>query len=252
MSVIVKNEGVWQYCKAFGISQSLLDEAEKFHVNITLNMGKDNRFVVTDHQGGLKGTIPITAAVLNLAKQGKLGPASQAAIKFQIEGMVTEAIDKAKKFPSEGGKPTTSEGATEITEAPPVATKEKPVPSKPTAATGSPVPLEDATSLYQPVFGTSSGSIYTVIALFEGCQLALRRQDTQASFRAEGGSLHEYVDALTDMGFTGKKGGHLSLHVNISQNEEGLLLKTLGAIVGRVGFYRTVSVGEVYKLEIAS
>lgn len=109
----------------------------------------------------------------------------------------------------------------------------KVAPSKSYVDSLKPMQLANAKAVYCPVTGTSSGSVYYVLAIWEGLNLAVRLKNTKASFRAEGGSLAEYKSQLEELGFK-VNGNYASVHYQMP--DLGLTLKTVGAIIGRIGF----------------
>lgn len=105
-----------------------------------------------------------------------------------------------------------------------------------------PVKLYQATECHQPVFGASPGSTYWVAALFLGLNLATRRKGGQVSFRVEGPALQTYKEELEDLGFT-VNSDYASTHLGVVT--QALYQKTVGAMVGRIGFHRVVKVGNL-------
>lgn len=109
---------------------------------------------------------------------------------------------------------------------------------------GSIMPLSKASKLYQPVYGTSGGSVYITVALFKGAQMAARVTNGKMSLRMEGPDIKTYQTSLADLGFGFKeKDGYASVHYDIS--DESLLLKTFGAILGRIGLARVKSCADI-------
>jgi len=110
---------------------------------------------------------------------------------------------------------------------------------------GTPVKLEAATELYQPVLGTSSGSIYRVAALMKGCAMAIRVTSSTLSVRMEGQGLKAMASSLEDVGII-VKGQYASAHYSIT--DAPLRHKTLGAILGRVGFANIKEIADMAQL----
>lgn len=77
---------------------------------------------------------------------------------------------------------------------------------KPTVKPTTPVDLNKATVLGQPILGTSAGSVYRCIGLGERIRMAARYTGTALSIRVEGNLNSDEEAALKDMGFT--KGKH--------------------------------------------
>lgn len=113
-----------------------------------------------------------------------------------------------------------------------------------TMTSGSLMPLVKSTKLYQPVYGTSSGSVYITVALFQGLQLAGRMNGSKLSLRAEGAELKQYQTSLADLGFGYKdKDGYASVHYEVG--DQTLMLKTFGAVLGRLGIPRLKEAADV-------
>lgn len=74
----------------------------------------------------------------------------------------------------------------------------------------APVQLKDATRLYQPVYGTSAGSIYYAIALNKSVKVAARITSDQISIRAEG-DIAQHLPAFNSVQLT-SKGDYVSGH----------------------------------------
>lgn len=84
----------------------------------------------------------------------------------------------------------------------------------------TPVPLKEAQKLNQPVLGTSSGSIYHVIAIGQSCVVAARiKKNNEIAIRAEvrvHANSTEGQKARSGLKFAGLKqnpAGHFSLHL---------------------------------------
>ncbi len=104
--------------------------------------------------------------------------------------------------------------------------------------TTPPVLLSEATKLYQPVRGTSSGSIYFVVALGEDVKVAARMSKSKMSVRVES-SDKKLLKDLVDYGYTSGNvdSGYVSIHLT-PNNDETVATKTLmsllGGLVGRI------------------
>lgn len=113
--------------------------------------------------------------------------------------------------------------------------------------------------LYAAVKGTSSGSVYTVIAVFESVSLAVRVHGTNISFRLEGPALNHAAKVLDCLGFEkkGKDNGlgkYLSCHYKIGAGEiKGeTLRKAYGAIVGLLGLDKALKLADIAKVKKVS
>lgn len=104
--------------------------------------------------------------------------------------------------------------------------------------------LGKAFKLYQPVYGTSGGSVYITVALLEGAQMAGRIAAGKLSLRMEGPGVDKYTSPLADLGFGFKaKDGYASVHYDIQ--DEGLMLKTFGAVLGRLGINKVKECADI-------
>jgi hypothetical protein len=126
-----------------------------------------------------------------------------------------------------------------------------PIPAKPAAQdhqasgvfpegqmlTEEPVPLRDATQLYQPVRGTSEGSRYFLVASRADLKVAARYRANRLSLRIEGEEFKTYVENLKECGFTninlGGNKPYASMHLDI--DDPVLAKKALGAVVTGLG-----------------
>lgn len=105
-----------------------------------------------------------------------------------------------------------------------------------------PVILANAMGLYQPVTGTSDGSVYRVIAISK-CgdhKIAARLKGGALSIRLETtnpGALSPVVSHLSEMGFSYKSGAHpyWSMHTNTGSNV-GLMKRIVGSVLGGMPF----------------
>jgi hypothetical protein len=84
------------------------------------------------------------------------------------------------------------------------------------AAAITPVKLSEATLLGQPVFGTSGGSIYKVVAIGPRVKMAARLKAMKLSVRVEGNLNPKERAALTAMSFK-DAGSHLSGHFGLNE-----------------------------------
>lgn len=94
------------------------------------------------------------------------------------------------------------------------------------------VKLIDAKELYQPVFGSSSGSRYFVVGIADGLVLAARWYGGKLSVRAEGSKLNSFLTKLSSMGME-KSVDYMSMHLAVA--DEVLAAKTIGAILVGLG-----------------
>lgn len=107
----------------------------------------------------------------------------------------------------------------------------QPADIKPEVAdvTAAPVSLSNASMLMQPVKGTSTSSIYNVIALGEHAKVAVRiKKDNNIAIRVSPLTSHG-KKACATAGLDKKEGGHYSLHLH--PTEKSLVNKTVGAVL---------------------
>lgn len=99
------------------------------------------------------------------------------------------------------------------------------------AAASGPVPLIEATEMYQPVGGTSHGSEYYVVAIAHDLKVAARAKNGKLSFRVEG-NINEYSNALLAAGLNGSD-SHYSIHLDVGDLK--MAKRTIGALLMDVG-----------------
>lgn len=98
-----------------------------------------------------------------------------------------------------------------------------------------PCHLFEATECGVPVFGTSHGSVYYVLALLKGAALAARLKGDKLSLRLEptpGKDLSPYNQVLDSFGFSFQT-SHSSTHVSVGN--KALLKKVVGALLFSLG-----------------
>jgi len=100
---------------------------------------------------------------------------------------------------------------------------------------GERVKLKQATELYQPVYATSGGSRYFLIAGCKDIKLACRFSDGgNISLRVEGDNLGKYSNPLKMCGFN-DQGKYQSVHLHPTKEDPTLPRKTVGAILFALG-----------------
>lgn len=227
----------------FGVGQKHIEMCKEYE--ILIDQSSPGTFTI-QCQGMVYGTVPVKGQAISLAKSGNLGPASKQAIQFQFEQAIQKAASACvpvKKAISDDYQFVTNE--MDEDDMPSLVAPKIPV-SKPVAfSSNTPSQLEKASELYEPCLGTSHGSVYYVIAMLTGMNLACRMKSDNLSLRAEGSMLKDYKAALTDLGFTFKD-HYASVHFAV--NNIALAQKTIGAVVGRVGFMNVVQVGDIGKM----
>ncbi len=228
----------------FGVSAQLVAKAKALDIKVT--QSTPGQIKVT-YGGTTHGLIPLKVQAITAAKAGTLGPSSKQQFTVLFEQALNAAITAALK-----ANPTAVahdiETASETQKIDPAAFAAG-FKKKIAASTSTPVPsgkvkLADATAVYQKVFGTDESSTYRVFALFEGLNLAARLQNNKLSIRAEGPALLTHIPALQE--FKMEKNGHYaSAHYQVK--DQSIVVKTLGAMVGRVGFPIAKSIADLQK-----
>lgn len=96
------------------------------------------------------------------------------------------------------------------------------------------VKLRDATQMYQPVNGTSTGSRYFVVAGSKDVRIAARYKDKKLSVRIEGSNIEAFKPAITGIGMAyGGNKEYASMHLNA--DTPTIAAKALGAILVGLG-----------------
>lgn len=93
------------------------------------------------------------------------------------------------------------------------------------------VKLRDATMMYQPVQGTSTGSRYFMVGANKDIRVAARYQGSSLSLRIEGPFWQKYVANIQAVSFdkVQQKEGYASLHVEVP--DKLMASKALGAVL---------------------
>lgn len=111
-------------------------------------------------------------------------------------------------------------------------TKAKPKEKPKKVLSSERVKLEDATALYQPVFGTDPHSKYFCIGIADGLKVAARINQENVSLKVVGPRIKEIEKQLTALGFSGKEAGHWSAHITCSHTTPH---KLIGAVLLGIG-----------------
>lgn len=261
----------YSFLPLFGVDPHLISAAKVCGVVITQT--SPGNFTVKSADGlEFYGTIPVKGSAISLAKSGNLGPASKQAIKYNFEAALKKAVSGSSSAKPSIKLDSSGEYLAPLTEATAQISKlaaepsyvvgsgtlqssddssvgeeyqdgeevesllpgAEPALTADTIMKGSPCKLSFAKSCYQPVMGTTNGAVYYVAAMFPGLNLAMRVKGNKVSFRAEGTKLTAYLSALGDLGFSNKD-TYASVHFEIQT--KALLLKTVGAIIGRLGIH---------------
>lgn len=245
--------------KAFGCSDGTI--AEAYNHTLGYSVESTNMYV---HMGVVKQKVPVNAGAILMAEKGILGKSSKALLAQALETSVTKivksidsggALSEATKKAADKAK---AKSGIEISKIPVSDIWAKPDPSdphpdtpstvkpvaehhiKPKAAKAAKVVKEDkdvkaamskakvklfqADTMYQPVYGTSSGSTYYVVALGK-VNVAVRFQDQNLSIRVEG-EISPYEDLIKMAGIKCND-GYASVH--LKSDDRFLLWKAVGA-----------------------
>jgi hypothetical protein len=102
--------------------------------------------------------------------------------------------------------------------------------------TAVPVKLRDATQMYQPVYGTSSGSRYFMVAANPDMRVAMRLDSGTLSVRIEGPNWIKHKANISECGFNtiDISKGYASVHLTVG-TDMNVARKTLGAILLGLG-----------------
>ncbi len=236
MSTICKKELL-----VFGVNKYLIEEIETLGGLVSYVMvGGGGSFKVSSSDGCIGESVPVTGQVMTLIKIGKLGPASKQAIQYQIEGYMNKVImyEKSKS----GGYVAIEPKTVDVSIPTDMWDSKTSVDTVGEAMIPSSGALKDAVKVLTHVSGTSAGSVYIVVAILKGAAIAVRWKNGTLSIRVEGSQLANYVDALKDLGFMVKK-EYASVHYDVK--DSGLVCKTVGAVLGRVGLMNIVDVCDV-------
>lgn len=256
MAVTFKTEANYGYklMELFGVTPSLIMSAKK--AGVLVDQTYPGSFHVM-HNGINYGAVVIKGQAISLVKSGSLGPSSKQAVSVQFEQALKKALSSAGVelevfVPIMGSVPAASATKSpapkiSIDEAVGTVQKDKPFTEadvvKPGLVKKSP-PSAASSSFYlkQKIAGTSNGSTYTVFALIAGgLVLAGRVKNGILSIRAvfadpKAGKM-KFTSVLKGLGFSSKTSGpasYMSAHYSCGSKE--LMTKTVGAIIGTLGF----------------
>lgn len=219
-------------------------------------------------------SFPIKLEHLNLLKHGKLGPLTKKAMAASFITATETMAQKLKAKPVAGVmaqlKPVVAEPEPKVEPtvqsphfvpfvgkpAEPVAVAVDPAPAPDTTVTvvlqpgkpkwgtfeianmllAVPVKLRDATMLYQPVRGSSTGSRYFLVAANDDLRIAARLKGNSLSVRIEGPNIGKYVKQIESAGFGNYSvsSAYASMHLDVS-GDPVLAAKALGAVLMGLG-----------------
>lgn len=272
MAVTFKSDAGYGYNLAslFGVSPSLLVLAKKN--GVLIEQTYPGSFTIM-YKGTCFGSVVIKGQAISLVKAGTLGPSSKMAVAMQLEQALNKALNKAvgsaslqfaedaKSFVEDASISTSPvSNSNTLLKAKPLSEliKEKSAAqlkghlAKLEAETSSPSTPMTFLSLKQKIAGTSSGSSYTVFALFKGdMALALRVKNGILSVRVvfsspKAAGTYAYKEDLVELGFTLKavsSGPYCSAHYSCGKKE--LMVKTLGSVLATLGMDLLIEVSDL-------
>lgn len=186
----------------------------------------------------------VSTKAMELLLLGNLGPASKEQIRLSFENFAVKAVSTL--YGDEGYSKNNNYADSPFSpdlmlEVPSTKAKSPPKKTVPFGSNG----LANATKLYEPVSGSSINSTYYVVALGDGINIAVRYQSDRLSVRVEGAKIETYADSLVACGLSYKKGVYASAHYQALDHI--IAVKTIGAILGMVGFEPFKEVGSLYE-----
>lgn len=244
------------YAALFGVSPKVIQEAGAVGLHVVASIGA---LSVVDQSGNKYGTVNVKGSALTLAKNGAMGPASKGVIQQQLEKALVAGINSlagAGTLPepvldtsgmSPGQKAAYTKAMKKISLDDPVPLKPQVKMYNPSKSVTDEVPLSAATKLYEPVAGSTS--VYHVFAMYPGLNIAMRRTHSKVSLRCEGANLPSKKAVLANLGFD-DHGDYASVHFNVS--EDALTKKTVGALIGLLGFGDAIAIGDPLKISIGA
>lgn len=243
----------------FDVDPSLISKCKKSGVTVASSPGG----VTIGYDGTTCASVSIKGQAITIAKQGVMGPASKEAFKAQLESGLNKALILAMKGSNATMAPVSSTMAAfaehEVKKGsggfgdPPqtlgsLLKKKKEQESFKNVTAGtftvdvvgpdegmqlSQASLLNAKSPYQPVVGTTKGSVYRTFAVSTGLKIAARFKGSTLSMRAEGSDLPSAMGTLGGFKFK-QNGPYASVHFEIG-NDSALGAKTLGALLSLFG-----------------
>lgn len=158
-----------------------------------------------------------------------LGPASKSA----VVGMLNALIHKAYKAMFPNGEPTMGVTSSGPVDAGPIGGWVPDTPPKDHTLKGN---TKTPNHEVHTMGGTSSGSVYVVVAEAEGLRIGARFKGTGVvSLRAVGTNLKSYINRLSASGFDKKDGAYMSIHLNTGTSDISDKMKTVGALLFNTG-----------------
>lgn len=247
--------------KQIGVPADLIAQMQAVEPPLKIQL-KNKKMAVTS-LGEEVWAVPIETSDLVMIQKGKLDAAKKASLGMLVYNGISGLVGKMK-----GATPVTPNP--EVEDAHVTSQKPPKVPGSAFAMVGGPkvvgavqeppntepsvkpaqglpwqevpasemnsaarVKLADADRMYQPVFGTTDGSRYFVVAGSSSVKVAARYRDTTLSIRIEGKVAPSVIHAAKASGFKSASDGHLSVHFEVP--DPAVAAKTLGAVVASLG-----------------
>ena len=240
--------------------------ADGWKVTLTAGFVEFRRPLPDDPAMFTCNTVPVNPVILGTVQAGTTPPDKLAALRDALAGAIYECFTHgdAKSM----ALALSGDGLEfQVNAAPKAKSTTQPTPkAKPTLPAkawtsfdttkmkwATPVKLTDATQMYQPVYGTSGGSRYFVVAANKDLRIAARFQGGSLSVRIEGPGLDKNTGAIVQCGFDMHLPGknYASLHLSVG-GDPVLANKTLGAVLLGLGLPLETPIPDTSLIKAAS
>ena len=245
------------YAALFGVSPEVIQAAGAVGLHVVASIGA---LSVVDQSGNKYGAVNVKGSALTLAKNGSMGPASKQVIQHQLEKALVAGVNAlaANQAPlpeplldtsgmTPGQKAAATKALKKISLDDTVEVNVLVKMFNPSKGVTDEKSLSAASKLYEPVAGSTS--VYHVVAMYPGLNIAMRRTHSKVSLRCEGANLPSKKAVLANLGFD-DHGDYASVHFNVS--EDALTKKTVGALIGLLGFGDAIAIGDPLKISIGA
>ncbi len=208
--------------------------------------GKSGLILAATGSGPIK-FVPVTTGALKLALDGSLGASTKNHIAKKIEKAAATVLVEAKNSTAHSAEKQELLNSVLMTGATKFNTgKVPPTPSDLLKKKKAIVkPLFDATELYAPVPGTSSGSIYHTVAISPHLKIAVRFKD-KVSIRAEG-DIMKFSHELKACGFEIKNESYASRHFDYG-GDLFMAKRAIGAMIMGLGIEMSSPIPNLTKI----
>lgn len=249
MAISFKVMNAFSAMEKLGVSPGLITWLKENPVLVVLKVQGFEFAPVSSEVKADPVQVKLTLEHLQQLKAGTLAAASTAAYKSALEKVILTTIQQnwalQEAFSNQSDAPSPMSPLAKFPKIP-LATDdadltEPSAPPKSAAAwpmfdlnklkSAPTVKLRDATMMYQPVQGTSTGSRYFMVAANQDIRVAARYQGTSLSVRIEGPFWQKYVANIQAVSFdkVQQKEGYASLHVEVP--DKVMASKALGAVL---------------------